>query len=167
MIENAVKLNLGCGKRILPGYTNIDLHNPRADVIHDLTLPLPYEDSSVDVILAEHIIEHFLPPKWPMVIRDWARVLKPEGEIIIHCPDIKRCARNLLADRPTSIRWLLPIFGGYSGPGQIHKNGFWLEKIEMDLKAVGIEVCEHWYLRDRKVTPTGFNIAVRGVKKCN
>ena len=163
----SIKLNLGCGKHLLPGYINIDLHNPKADIIHDLTTPLPYENETIDEILAEHIIEHFLPAEWPVVIRDWVRVLKPHSKIIIHCPDIKRCAKNLLADKPLSSRWLLPIFGGYKGKGQLHKNGFWLEKLTFDLKAVGIEVQSHWYLRDRKPTTTGFNIAVEGVKTCN
>lgn len=165
----SIKLNLGCGKRLLPDYINIDLHNPKADIIHDLLVPLPYDNDSVDEILAEHIIEHFYPEEWEKIKKDWARVLKPGGIIHIYTPDIIRCARNLLHDatKNNSWRWLLPIYGGYRGPGEVHKNGFNLKRLTDDLNSVGILVTGHGYFRDRKPSPTGFNVYVKGIKQCN
>ena len=171
----SIKLNLGCGKRILKGYTNIDLHNTKADILHDLTTPLLYDNNTVDEILAEHIVEHFHPEEWYRIVADWSRVLKPGGILHIYTPDIIRCAKNLIAeseiihgdDKRIKWRWLLPIYGGYRGPGEIHKNGFNLTKLTNHLNAVNILVTDHGYFRDRKPSPTGFNVYVKGIKQCN
>jgi len=173
----SIKLNLGCGKRILENYTNIDLHNTKANILHDLTTSLPYDNNTIDEILAEHIIEHFHPEEWYRILRDWARVLKPNGIIEIYTPDIIRCAKNLIEEseildssftkKCTDWRWLLPIYGGYRGPGEIHKNGFNLAKLTNHLNSVGILVIDRGYFRDRKPSPTGFNVYVKGIKQCN
>ena len=161
--KNLIRLNLGCGSRILPDYTNIDLHNRRAQVNHDLRKPLPYNDESVDEILAEHIIEHFTPAEWISVKQDWVRVLKVGGKLIIHCPDIMRCAQHLLYERKKKRRWLLPIYGN---PKQTcHKNGFTLEFLQEDLIPLGIEIVNHFYLNDRRVNPGGFNICIEFIKR--
>ena len=55
-----IKLNLGCGSKILPGYTNIDkfdTYNP--DLVHDLEkFPYPFKDNSVNEVLLNHVLEH-------------------------------------------------------------------------------------------------------------
>lgn len=157
-----LRLNLGCGSRILPGYVNVDMHNRRAQVKHDLRLPLPYSDESVDEILAEHIIEHFTETEWNTIKQDWSRVLRPEGTIIIHCPDIIRCAEHLVKEKKRW-RWLLPIYGN---PSQTcHKNGFNLQRLTDSLNEVGITIINHFYLNDRRPNPGGFNLCVEGVKR--
>lgn len=159
-----MQLNLGCGSRILPGYINIDMNNPRADLLHDLRKPLPYPDESADEILAEHIIEHFTQTDWERIQRDWARVLKTEGRIIIHCPDIVRCCDHLVKEK-RRWRWLLPIYGN---PAQTpHLNGFDYEKLKASLALVNIEVTDHFYMNDRVINPGGFNLGVIGIKKGN
>ena len=162
----SLKLNLGCGKYIHQGYINIDLHNPKADIVHDLTTPLPYETASVDGILAEHIIEHFDRRDWPGVLRDWVRVLKCGGKLIIISPDILRCATYLLSNYKSK-NWLLAIYGAGSGYANIHKNGFSLVKTIKELDGVGIDVISHGYLMDRKPAPDGFNFSIEGIKRCN
>ena len=55
-----IKLNLGCGSKILKGYTNIDkfvTYHP--DIVHDLEkFPYPFKDNSVNEILLSHVLEH-------------------------------------------------------------------------------------------------------------
>jgi hypothetical protein len=51
------KLNLGCADILLPGFTNVDV-GPPADAIVDLSLPWPWETSSVTEVIAHDIIEH-------------------------------------------------------------------------------------------------------------
>ena len=55
-----MKLNLGCGSKILDGYTNVDKFDYyKPDVVHDLeTFPYPFENNSVDEILISHVLEH-------------------------------------------------------------------------------------------------------------
>lgn len=46
----SVRLNLGCGDKILEGYANIDVASERAK---------KFLDNSADEILAAHVVEHF------------------------------------------------------------------------------------------------------------
>jgi len=54
-----MKLNLGCGNEKIAGFTGIDISPVfKPDVVHDLIKGIPYQDSSVDEIRANHCIEH-------------------------------------------------------------------------------------------------------------
>jgi predicted SAM-dependent methyltransferase len=46
------KLNLGCGKDIRKGWTNLDCVNlPGVDIVHNINyLPLPFNDNEFDEI---------------------------------------------------------------------------------------------------------------------
>lgn len=77
--EIKVRLHLGCGKRILPGYTNIDIQEaPGVDVVCDVR-DLPYEDNSVDFIYSCATIEHFGRHEWKKVLAHWFSKLKAGG----------------------------------------------------------------------------------------
>jgi predicted SAM-dependent methyltransferase len=60
--SNSVKLNLGCGDKILDGYVNVDVANERSgkqpDIICDIRNLNSFTDKS-DEILAVHVVEHF------------------------------------------------------------------------------------------------------------
>lgn len=63
MVGDEIKLNLGCGSDILPGWINIDLAGtPNVDVAFDLETcginRLPFSDNSVKEIRASHLLEH-------------------------------------------------------------------------------------------------------------
>jgi predicted SAM-dependent methyltransferase len=59
----AMKLNLGCGDKILPGYVNVDVVETRAgkrpDVLCDLHALDPFKSDTAEEILAVHVVEHF------------------------------------------------------------------------------------------------------------
>jgi predicted SAM-dependent methyltransferase len=58
-----VRLNLGCGDKILEGYTNVDVAPERAgklpDIICDIRKLDKFSDNFADEILAVHVVEHF------------------------------------------------------------------------------------------------------------
>ena len=63
-----MKLHLGCGKRRFDGYINCDLHNSDMDM--DIRR-LPFDDESVDEIIAIHVCEHFYVREILGVLKDW------------------------------------------------------------------------------------------------
>lgn len=85
------KLHLGCGTKKLPGWINIDsVKACQPDLLHDITLPLPYNDLSVDEVLAEDLLEHFDKYMRYVVLYEWVRVLRLGGKITIQVPNFQK-----------------------------------------------------------------------------
>ena len=114
-----MKLNLGCGDKILPGYINVDVMESRRglkpDVICDLHQLTPFENDSADEILSVHVIEHFW--RWEVldVLKEWIRVRKPGGKMIVECPNLISACQELLKDSDKT-----------SGPGLEGQRSMWV-----------------------------------------
>ena len=63
-MNKTLKLHLGCGHVHLPGFLNIDI-NPKLhiDLCADIS-NLPFDSSSVDLIYASSVLEHFGRHTW-------------------------------------------------------------------------------------------------------
>jgi hypothetical protein len=90
-----VKLNLGCGDERIPGYINCDLYEPTADAQFDAKL-IPLPDNSVDEIRAYHLIEHFTFHTAFDVLKEWKRVLKPNGKLVLETPDFYQSCKRFV-----------------------------------------------------------------------
>ena len=131
-----MKLHLGCGKRILEGYVNIDIQGVcdiNADISH-----LPYTDSSVSEIYACHVLEHFGRHEVMDVLSEWSRVLEDGGSIYLAVPDIDSAISYYLKHGD-----LAPLYGQFWG-GQkdvydYHKFGFTFKSLEGFLSRCGFE----------------------------
>src|SRR5688500_2160190 len=95
-----LRLNLGCGDKILPGYVNVDVVEARAgvkpDVICDLHDLSPFASDSADEILSVHVIEHFWRWEVADIVREWVRVLKPGGRMVVECPNLAAACTEFL-----------------------------------------------------------------------
>lgn len=89
-----VKLNLGCGDVYFDGWINIDLDSDKADLKHDLTKQLPYEDGTVDLVYSEHFIEHLTVDEGLFVLKECRRVLKPGGVLRVATLDLDYLIRR-------------------------------------------------------------------------
>jgi predicted SAM-dependent methyltransferase len=90
-------LNIGGGSQRIAGFLNVDLCE-NADIKHDLREPLPFEDKSVDEIIAIHVIESFNQWELPDILKDWRRVLT--GKLTIEFTDLDQTIKLYLSDSP-------------------------------------------------------------------
>jgi glycosyltransferase involved in cell wall biosynthesis len=98
-----IKLNLGCGDEILSGYINCDIDSAGADMMFDAA-KIPFPDNSIDEIRAYHLIEHFPFRKGLEVLKEWFRVLKPSGKLVLETPDfLNTCKKFIEVDEQTRI----------------------------------------------------------------
>ena len=105
-----MKLNLGCGSKLLKGYTNVDkfdFYNP--DIVHDLEIfPYPFKENSVDEIILSHVLEHIgqIPETFNKIIKELYRVCKNDSVIDIYVPHPRH--DDFISD-PTHVRPFTPF----------------------------------------------------------
>lgn len=58
-----------------------------AEVSADVGEPLPFKENSQDVVIARHILEHM--PMEIQTLRNWKKIIRPGGKLIIAVPDQK------------------------------------------------------------------------------
>lgn len=59
---------------------------------------LPFKDATLDFVFSSHLLEDF--DDWTPVLREWARVLKPRGFLVVLIPDRQRFQAALAAGHP-------------------------------------------------------------------
>jgi len=119
---SGLRLNLGSGIDYREGFLNIDLFDTSADASWDIR-KLPLNNGTVAQIVAYDVIEHIgLNDIIPM-LKEWHRVLKNNGEVIILTPDMASVCEAFLKN-PEDDWSYAPIYGNQDGEGQFHKCGF-------------------------------------------
>ena len=127
------KLNLGCGFDYREGYINCDMFkevNP--DIVLNLEAKLPFEDNSIEEVLANHILEHitfFIP-----LMHELHRILKVGGIIKIRTPFYSTWGQF---NDPTHVRFFTPFTFNYfkeniySHEVNCNKNMFKVNKVRI------------------------------------
>ena len=90
-------LNLGCGDRYHPDWTNINFISTGEGVIaHNLKQGIPFPDESFDVVYHSHVLEHFSKKEAEPFIKECYRVLRPQGVLRVVVPDLEEIVRMYL-----------------------------------------------------------------------
>lgn len=80
-----LKLNVGCGTDIRPGFVNMDIAAlPGVDVVHNIEqLPLPFASDTFSEIVCQDVLEHvdYIP-----ILKELHRILKKDGLLHIRVP---------------------------------------------------------------------------------
>lgn len=98
-----------------------------ADIVADVQDPLPIEDGKFDTLIARHILEHVLDPV--KVLKDWGRVVKSGGRIIIAVPNeaerrtIPMNYQHVHAYTPETLTVLMETLGFHKEVVEDSKNG--------------------------------------------
>ena len=83
-----LKLHIGCGKRFIPGFVNIDqVAFPHVDHVQDIHRLPNFADASASVIYACQVIEYFDRETVVEVLTEWRRVLAPGGILRLSVPN--------------------------------------------------------------------------------
>lgn len=90
-------LNLGCGHRFHPSWTNINFISTDQSVIaHDLKKGIPFPEHSFDIVYHSHLLEHLSKADAKIFMEECYRVLRPQGILRVVVPDLEQIARMYL-----------------------------------------------------------------------
>src|SRR5262245_52198378 len=71
----------------------------RPDVTGTMTDMSSFTDGSIDAIYSSHNLEHLYVQEVPLALREFVRVLKPSGFVLITCPDLQSIAALVADDK--------------------------------------------------------------------
>ena len=85
--------------------------NVKPDIVGTFTDMNSVETGSVDAVYSKHNIEHIFPHEVPIALREFYRVLKEDGMVVITCPDLQSVCEAVVQDG-----LLEPLYDSPSGP---------------------------------------------------
>jgi len=107
----SIKINLGCGWRDFgDDWHHIDggdyKHLNSKDILN-----LPFEDNSVDLIYASHVIEYFNRDEIIPILNKWKNKLKNGGVLRLAVPNFKIMCKLYHEDKIDLDSFLGPLYG--------------------------------------------------------
>ena len=79
------------------------------DIVGTLTDMKSVVTGSVDAVYSSQSIEHIYPYQVPIVLREFHRVLKEDGIVVITCPDLQSVGEAIAQDRLLETLYEAPI----------------------------------------------------------
>jgi ubiquinone/menaquinone biosynthesis C-methylase UbiE len=83
----------------------------KPDIVGTMTDMSGVPDEAVDAIFSSHNIEHLYPFEVPVALKEFRRVLRPDGYLVITCPDLQSVCALVAQDR-----LLEPAYKSSAGP---------------------------------------------------
>jgi SAM-dependent methyltransferase len=166
-LQTRCVLHVGCGAASpdkLPGHffpagewreIRLDIDPDVApDVVSSITDMAAVPDGSVDAVWSSHNLEHLFPHEVPLALREFRRVLKPDGFALMTMPDLQQVAKLVAEDRLTEPAYMSPMgpitpldmlygHGGSLAQGNAfmgHRGGFTARSLESSLLAAGFPI---------------------------
>jgi predicted SAM-dependent methyltransferase len=141
-----MKINLGCGRRNFgedwhhidgADYDHLDSH----DIIN-----LPFEDNSVDLIYASHVVGYFNRTEIIKILNKWKSKLKPGGTLRLAVPNFKAIAKLYIEKNISLNTFLGPLYGEMKmGKNFIfHKTIYDFDSLKKLLNEVGFHSMGHY-----------------------
>jgi predicted SAM-dependent methyltransferase len=78
------------------------------DLVGTMTDMRSVEKESVDALFSSHNIEHLYPHEVPVALKEFHRVVKPDGFVVITCPDLLTVCQLVAEDKLTEPAYQSP-----------------------------------------------------------
>tara|TARA_Y100000996_G_scaffold215848_2_gene169439 strand:+ start:706 stop:1245 length:540 start_codon:yes stop_codon:yes gene_type:complete len=145
-----IKINMGCGWR---DFGKDWIHIDGGDYPHldsKNIFNLPYEDNTVDLIYASHVIEYFNREEVKNVLNEWIRVLKPNGKLRLAVPNFEEMVKLYLNKDVKLDNILGPLYGEMPmGEETIyHRTTYDYISLENLLTNLGMKNVQTWNWRE-------------------
>jgi predicted SAM-dependent methyltransferase len=139
-----LKLHLGSGGKYIEGYTNIDIrYMPGVDIVNDVKFLRSFQNETVDVIYASHVLEHFGRWDYMSVLTRWFELLKSGGTLRIAVPDFEQITKYYL--KTGDLKKLIgPIYGGQDYDENFHHCTWDFNSLSEDLKKIGFKLVNRY-----------------------
>lgn len=129
-----LNLHLGCGNNHKDGFINIDWRKTVAtDIVCDIR-KLPYPENSFILIETYHAVEHLPRHDLDKALKEWYRILKTGGKLVIECPDFDEIVKNYIKGDE---KQLDGIFGLQRFDGDYHFFGYNMKRLSNTLARCG------------------------------
>lgn len=156
-----MRLHIGCGRRVWPGWLNIDLGVQEDEGVlmcSDVRRLDRVPDGAATELCAIHVVEHL--DYWDVLpaLQEWRRVAAPGALLVIEAPDVVKCARNLLrGGKGADDKY--GMWGFYGNPNErnplmMHKWGWTAVTLIPVLRAAGwsraVEAQPQYHAREKR-----------------
>jgi len=120
---NRTLLHVGCGHQRKaattpafnqPGWTELRLDIDPAvspDIVGTMTDMSGVGNESVDAVFSSHNVEHLYPHEVGVAFAEFKRVLRPDGFVVVTCPDLQSICAVIADDKLTE-----PVYQSPAGP---------------------------------------------------
>lgn len=126
-------INLGSGQRPFAApFINVDI-NPRwnPDVVADGAHMPIFEDSTVDLVVAHHTVEHYGCGEAKSMVQECYRILKPGASLLVFVPDMRALAQRWLTRQMTDQVYFTNVYGAYmNDEADRHRFGYTRESMQ-------------------------------------
>ena len=154
LVTDNCKLHIGCGLKKLQGYINIDIVPLEGcDVVMDATNEMPAISSDVAVeIRMENVFEHFYRHQQVKALREYHRILKARGKLIITgLPNFDAIIQAYLKKEKGLVGPEFDLFNVYrflygepeqgdNSVNQLHKDIFTMASVQSLLENAGFQI---------------------------
>lgn len=158
LLRVPIKLNVGAGDIKIPGFTPLDIKTGT-----DMRT-LPYGDGTVDVVYCSHALEHLAFNEIHDALKEMARVLRPDGKLMLATPDFDKIKKDWNEINRSFIAHV--VMGGQTDKEDFHKSLFDEDMLRRAMNSVGIGMVKKFepFINDSTCTPHSINL--EGRKRC-
>ena len=155
-----LKLNIGNGTTVIPGWTGVDVKDGGSAVPLRLNDGSQVPDCSVSEIRCSHALEHLSFGEAMEALKDWTRALVPGGRIRISVPDFERIVEAWNTD-PKAPFYLL---GGQMDEHDFHRSVFDENRLRVYLESVGLVNIQRWESKNTDLASHPISLNLEGFK---